>query len=286
MARLTDQDYDLLSAYLDNDLTDPERSALDARLQAEPELRAEVEALRATVDLIRSLPPLSAPRDYVLDKRLFRPARVWIFPATPAFSAISAAAATLLVVLGLMTLFSANRPQPAALEAPQMAALATVPITITASPTLAIPADAAAKASPTDEAELTALSDVQEESSTMQRNAAPDALAAPGAAPAPQGSPPPMLMQSAAAPTPTLPLSAGAAAVEQFMPTSSAADLFAAPAALELTATTTPTSTPTNTPTPSPTAVPASNTLGAALLIAGAALLALALVTTLLRRRR
>lgn len=99
--RLTDREYELLSAYLDGQLSDSERSALEARLQHEPLLRRELEALRQTVMLVNQLPTLRAPRSFALDARIIRPApsRVLIFPTTAAFSALSAAAAVLLLVL-------------------------------------------------------------------------------------------------------------------------------------------------------------------------------------------
>lgn len=302
MARLTDQDYNLLSAYLDGNLTEAERSALDARLQAEPDLREEVEALRATVELIRALPPITAPRDYSLDARVFRPARWWIFPATSTFSALSAAAATLLVALGLITLFSASAPKAVPVAAPQVAAQLTMQMTATPAlldGTLAdvsSAAGAAAKASPTEETERLAMNDAQEETNAAQRDIAPDAMLPPGALPAPQGSPPSVMMESVMVPTGTVEDFFFGSAADQTAPAERGAELFAAPAALEPTPTTTPTSTPTAAPTitPSPTLTPTpipavttapANALGSLLLVAGAVLLALALVTTLARRR-
>jgi hypothetical protein len=96
---LTDHDYELISAYLDGALSDSERSALETRLQNEPVLRRELEALRQTVALVQQLPPLKAPRNFTLDTRMIRPARLLIFPTTAAFSALSAAAAVLLLLL-------------------------------------------------------------------------------------------------------------------------------------------------------------------------------------------
>ncbi|MDX1994343.1 MAG: zf-HC2 domain-containing protein [bacterium] len=63
---LTDQDYELLSAYLDGVLEEDERQRLEARLAAEPVLRRELAALRQTVALINQLPTLKAPRNFTL----------------------------------------------------------------------------------------------------------------------------------------------------------------------------------------------------------------------------
>lgn len=312
MARFTDQDYELLSAYLDGELTTAERSALDARLQAEPELRRELDSLRQTVSLIRALPSMKAPRDYTLDERQTRPARLWIFPASTAFSAISAAAAMLLVVLGVVTLLSSGAPQAATSVSSQIALQATVLSTAEddeAENAVPLPLDlitaegfTANDAQLKTDAVLTTVSAPQEESGgAMQRQTAPGALALP-AMPQPQGSPPPSsLMGSAAQPTLTAELFFGAEEAPD-MTGAAAADSFAMEAAQPTmtaspspTSTPTPSSTPTHTPPPTatltPTPVPVSaatggvSTVGVVMVIAGVALLALAIATSLVRRR-
>ncbi|MDX2078999.1 MAG: hypothetical protein SFZ02_21380, partial [bacterium] len=60
------EDLELLSAYLDNMLNEVERSALEIRLAQNEALRTELEALRATVALIKGLPTLKAPRNFTL----------------------------------------------------------------------------------------------------------------------------------------------------------------------------------------------------------------------------
>ena len=59
---LNGNDLELLSAYLDGALSDEERAALEARLQSDAALRRELDRLRATVALIKTLPTLSTPR--------------------------------------------------------------------------------------------------------------------------------------------------------------------------------------------------------------------------------
>lgn len=102
--RLTDRDLELLSAYIDDELSSSERTTLEARLEHEPQLRRELRALRQTVELVRLTPRVRAPRDFTLTPEMVRPPRVLFFPATAAFSALSAVAAAVFVILGLLLL--------------------------------------------------------------------------------------------------------------------------------------------------------------------------------------
>ncbi|MCA0458634.1 MAG: hypothetical protein LCI00_32055 [Chloroflexi bacterium] len=125
---LTDLDYDLLSAYIDGALTDSERADLESRLQAEPELRSELEELQATVTLLNNLPPRKAPRDFTLDARY---ARRTSFFASAAFSAISTAAAIILFAVGAY-LFTNTTQAPTSENAAQVAVMLTDAGTTTA----------------------------------------------------------------------------------------------------------------------------------------------------------
>jgi hypothetical protein len=110
---ISDQDYELLSAYLDDALPAEARADLEARLPREAALRRELDALRATIDLIHGLPDLKAPRSFTLDASMVRrPAQRWlIFPTTTAFSALSAVAAFVLVALAVaLTSFGTSAP--------------------------------------------------------------------------------------------------------------------------------------------------------------------------------
>src|SRR5450432_1819332 len=95
---LNETDLELLSAYLDGALNEQERAALETRLQTDPELSRELARLRATVELIKTLPTLAAPRDFTLTPRMVR--RPGILTSA-AFSALSAAAAIILLVIGV-----------------------------------------------------------------------------------------------------------------------------------------------------------------------------------------
>lgn len=118
---LTDHDYELLSAYLDGMLTAAERAALEARLQTEPLLKRELAALRRTVALVKGLPVLKAPRNFILDASMVaapvvqasrrdprRDPRIILFPA---FSALAAAAAVIMMVFGVSLLLSETSSQ-------------------------------------------------------------------------------------------------------------------------------------------------------------------------------
>lgn len=56
----------LLSAYLDNQLSKGEQAQLEAQLAADPELRANLEALRQTIEMVRNLPRVQPPRNLIL----------------------------------------------------------------------------------------------------------------------------------------------------------------------------------------------------------------------------
>ena len=66
MNQLTQQEWDALSAYLDNALKQRERQRLETQFQARPELRAAFDELRQTRQLLRQTPPLRAPHNFTL----------------------------------------------------------------------------------------------------------------------------------------------------------------------------------------------------------------------------
>jgi anti-sigma factor RsiW len=55
---------DMLSGYLDDELTAPERAAVEARLSVSAEWRDELEEVRAARDAVRSLPARDAPEGF------------------------------------------------------------------------------------------------------------------------------------------------------------------------------------------------------------------------------
>jgi hypothetical protein len=65
--QITSRDYELLSAYLDNQLGTQECARLEARLNLEPALQKEYHELTKTRLLLRELPRLRAPHNYFIN---------------------------------------------------------------------------------------------------------------------------------------------------------------------------------------------------------------------------
>jgi hypothetical protein len=100
-APLTPQDWEVLSAYLDEQLTGAEQDRVRALLERRPELREELEALRRTRQVLRAAPRRRAPRNFTLTPALaqqIRPRSFWSKVSVPSFS-FASALATLLFVL-------------------------------------------------------------------------------------------------------------------------------------------------------------------------------------------
>lgn len=97
------QDWQLLSAYIDGELSPTEQANLEARLQTEPALQADYATLQQIKTRIHQLPILKAPRNYTLDPARFGSSKVtrlrW-----PIW--VSTAAAVLMVALGLNFMLS------------------------------------------------------------------------------------------------------------------------------------------------------------------------------------
>ncbi len=108
MPALNDADLELLSAYLDNELSFGERAELERRLRSEPDLRAELDDLRRVTALMR-VSAVRAPRDFRLDPAVYGRQRGRPGLSRRAYgyrlaSATSALAAGLLLVIGLVLL--------------------------------------------------------------------------------------------------------------------------------------------------------------------------------------
>jgi len=135
-----------LSAYLDGEMNEHELRRLEARLSEDPALRAELEALRQTVALVRELPQVAAPRNLILTQSMVEgrrgtqgsqtqaarsrsgqaPARAW---AAPLLTAAAAVASLLFAIVltgdlllgGMGGLASVPESMQEAKEIPQIA---------------------------------------------------------------------------------------------------------------------------------------------------------------------
>ena len=110
------QDLNLLSAYLDHALREPEQKRLETRLAQDPELRERLENLRRTKQLIGFLPRLKAPRNFTLTPQMVTVRK----PRQPLF--VTLRYATTIAAVLLVALFSVegitNLPKASMAEAP------------------------------------------------------------------------------------------------------------------------------------------------------------------------
>ncbi len=127
---------ELLSAYLDDQLSAGERARLEAQLATDPVLRAELDTLRHTVALVHDLPPVPIPRNFILPQTMVahpRPARrarprlAWTAPLLTAATAV-VSLVFVVVLAGDMLLsgvggqaFAPAAAPPMEAEAPQVA---------------------------------------------------------------------------------------------------------------------------------------------------------------------
>ena len=223
----TPQDFDRLSAYLDNQLSLAEKAKLEARLEREPELKVTLEDLRITVRALRSLPAVNPPRNFTLtpaQAQAIAPARRVVFPALRLATAL-AALAFVVVVAGD---FATNLTRPAAAPAPASVAEKSAVVTETpVAPMIALGAQStaapAATEAPAENVGTTSAADTTTETGTPAGAAllapAPTPLAESGGGAAPPQTPP------TAAPAATLEVNAGARASAALTETPTAAGL-------------------------------------------------------------
>ncbi len=141
---LPERDRELLSAYIDNELSPDERAALEQRLAVEPLLRRELAELRAVRDILRDQPWVTPPRSFTLTSEM-----VGVRPRRFAFSGwwqpFGALGALVLVMLIGWQLLNLNR-MPLQTAAP--AAATVVPENV---PALAARPDELTRQEPTSE---------------------------------------------------------------------------------------------------------------------------------------
>lgn len=105
----SEQDLITLNAYLDGELSNPERTAIEKRLAAEPDLRAELESLRVTVSALGQMEHLRAPRNFTLDPAKYgRPARPVWWLSIPALAGVAVSMLAVAICAGLFLLGGAG----------------------------------------------------------------------------------------------------------------------------------------------------------------------------------
>lgn len=91
-----------LSAYIDGALSPRERARLEARLAQDADLRARLESLQRTVALVRGLPPVPAPRNFLLTPAMVRPPAPAARPPAPVARRLAPALTFATAVSGLL----------------------------------------------------------------------------------------------------------------------------------------------------------------------------------------
>jgi hypothetical protein len=94
---LKSSDLKLLSAYVDGECSEREAARVEARLQAETELRQALEELRATAGLLRSLPEVQPPRSFALTPEMVGSRKKRPYPALRLATALASIAFVALV---------------------------------------------------------------------------------------------------------------------------------------------------------------------------------------------
>lgn len=101
---------ELLSAYLDDQLSAKARSDLESRLAADKDLKSMLEELRITRNVLRSLPTLKAPRNFTLTPEMVgMRKRVPRISLAMAFASVAASFLLVLTIAGDV-LFSVGLP--------------------------------------------------------------------------------------------------------------------------------------------------------------------------------
>jgi hypothetical protein len=100
------RDLELLSAYLDGELSARQADRLRRRLLVDPAMRRELESLRATRELLRGLPPVRAPRNFTLSPEMVRrPLLARLFPALGLATAVATVALAVVIAVDLLGSF-------------------------------------------------------------------------------------------------------------------------------------------------------------------------------------
>lgn len=119
--KLTRQDWEALSAYVDQELSPREIRRLEKRLQSELHLLEAYHKLRRTKDTLRRAPRFNAPRNFTLTPEMVGDVRRKPAPRKmPVFFRTAAAFATVLLAVVLVFDFGSMMLNPRVASAPEM----------------------------------------------------------------------------------------------------------------------------------------------------------------------
>ncbi len=136
--RISDHEWQELSAHLDGQLSVNEAVRLDNKLQESPELRAAYHELNRVRLLLRGQPRLRAPRNFTLSAQMAgvqAPHRTRSLSLSPVFGLVSAFASVMLVLLlagEFLIGTSPAAPVPAAMQLQSEAAVMEAPLQLEA----------------------------------------------------------------------------------------------------------------------------------------------------------
>jgi hypothetical protein len=142
-AQMTPRDWQLLSEYLDGQLSPRDRNKLEQRMVTQPELRDGLEELKQLRSVLRSVPRRKVPHNFTLTRAMVeKPAASRWTSWIPALS-LSSAMATFLLIVSMLTRMPGG--MPAAMVSPEMESSSRVML---AEPEMAIAEDSTAEDPP------------------------------------------------------------------------------------------------------------------------------------------
>ncbi len=172
--KLIEQARTLLSPYLDDEVTPAERELVETVLAQSPELQTELENLQATVNLVRELPRVSAPRPFTLTETevgltsVERKAFSWSTWLKPVMGGLVVVIAVLIAVAYLLRP-GLLQPRPGLLQPSQQEA-----------PSVAHAPDQSAESVAEEAAEAPAVAPAQEERAGEEEAAVVETVVEPG----------------------------------------------------------------------------------------------------------
>ena len=139
MSQPSSHDTELLSAYLDGQLSKADSARLESRLKTDPELRTVYEGLRQSQVVLRKLPARRAPRNFTLTPKMagIKPPLPRAFPVFRLASALAAVLFFLGYALNLSVPLAASMSAATPLAASAPAAVEMVTAPTEAPPTFA-----------------------------------------------------------------------------------------------------------------------------------------------------